>query len=220
MPREPLVMFDLDGTLVNTVESIVECANLARLQFGYHKRENSEIFNMVGMPPLNFFKDLKIPEIEQEHLVREFRLKLNLVHFSILDLYPSTIKVLSILRSNGLKLAVTTNKPSTNAELLLEKTGIRHFFSHVQGSDGLKPKPHPDILMKAIEICNSDRSLMVGDRSEDMIAAKQIGVVSVGVAQTAHSKLTLLEAGAGYVFDTMEEFASEANLNLILDKMR
>ena len=220
MPKNPLVMFDLDGTLVNTVESIVECANLARVQFGYPKRESSEIFNMVGMPPSNFFNDLKILEIEEERLVLEFRLKLNLVRFSIADLYPSTIKVLTILRSNGIKLAVTTNKPTANAELLLTKTGVRHFFSHVQGSDGLKPKPHPDILRKAIEICNSERSLMVGDRSEDMIAAKQSGVISVGVAQTAHSKLTLLEAGADYVFDTMEEFGNEANLNLILDTIR
>ena len=220
MPDTSLVMFDLDGTLVNTVESIVECANMARLEFHYPKRKHSEIFNMVGMPPLNFFNDLKISEIEGERLVREFRLKLNAVNFGITDLYPSTIKVLTALSDNGLKLAVTTNKPTANAELLLKKTGVRHFFSHVQGSDGLNPKPHPDILRKTIEICNSQRSLMVGDRSEDMIAAKQLGVISVGVAQTAHSKLTLLEAGAAYAFDTIEEFGNEANLNIILDTIR
>ena len=214
-----LVMFDLDGTLVNSVDAIINSVNSARTKFNYSARAESEIFDLVGLAPTTFFSDLDISDSDVRTLIEEFRFTLNEIKFDSSHIYPSTRQVLKTLKSSGVVLAVATNKPTKNAELLLTKTGLINFFSHIQGSDNLNSKPAPDILMKVMTMFNPDSSVMVGDRAEDMIAAKSIGVKCIGLAQTSHSKDVLLDSGASLVFNTMSsfcEFVESNDLSVIL----
>lgn len=212
-----LVLFDLDGTLVDTVESIIDCTNSARLELGFSARAREDIFNLVGMPPSLFFDDLKVSEIQSTQLVKSFRQKLNEVEFNEANLYPGTLKVLDFFRGLDIDMAIATNKPGENAELLLTKTKIRDYFIHVQGSDGLKSKPDPEILLTAMRARGADKAFMVGDRAEDLTAAIALGLKSIGISQTAHGSSQLALAGATHVFNNMEHFAEHLAIEGFLD---
>jgi phosphoglycolate phosphatase-like HAD superfamily hydrolase len=119
----------------------------------------------------------------------------------------------------GIKLAIATNKPTENATLLLTKTKIRNFFFHIQGSDGLEPKPNPEILLKALQVCNASHAIMIGDRVEDIRAATAIGIKSIGVAQTSHRESQFMDAGATYSFNGMKHFAEHLAFRDFLDSL-
>ena len=212
-----LVMFDLDGTLVNSVDVIISSVNLSRIKFHYPARAELEIFNLVGLAPSAFFSDLDISDSDVKLLIEEFRLTLNGMPIDSSHVYPSTAQVLTVLKSYGAILAVATNKPTKNAELLLNKTGLIDFFSHIQGSDNLNSKPAPDILSKVMDLFNPVSSVMIGDRAEDMMAARSIGMKCIGIAQTSHSKELLLESGAFLAFNTMSGFCEFIKSNAFSD---
>lgn len=219
MSERLLIMFDLDGTLVNTVDSIIECANFARMLNKFPRRDTSEIYSKIGLPPSQFFDDLVISDDQLAILIADFRNALNDVNFSSSSLYPGTIKVLEFFKIMQIPLMVATNKPTANAELLLTKTSIRNFFKHVQGSDNLNPKPSPDILLRASGKVNFGRVIMVGDRSEDVLAATAAGFQSIGLAQTFHTKWDLENAGAFLVFNGMQEFANTLDIAFFKDRI-
>jgi len=214
-----LLLFDLDGTLVNTVDSIIMCANKVRVLHQLPERDPSEIYSKVGLPPNEFFNDLVLSSEQSIKLVADFRNALNEIKFDKSDLYPGTCEILEFFKGQNVPLAVATNKPTANAELLLAKTAIRDYFVTVQGSDKLKPKPHPDILLKVSSDLGISKAIMVGDRSEDIQAASEAGFRSIGLAQTFHSRSELERSGAFLVFEGMEEFAKAANFDFFRDRI-
>jgi phosphoglycolate phosphatase len=220
MAEKLLMMFDLDGTLVNTVDSIISCANQVRILGGFPERDPFEIYSKIGLPPTEFFNDLDLDSNEISGLVSDFRNTLNQVSFNSSSLYPGTHQLLEMFRDMRIPLAVATNKPTSNAELLLEKTSIREYFVKVQGSDGLNPKPHPDILLRLAKQVGVTKAIMVGDRSEDILAAKAAGFQSIGLAQTFHSEFELKNSGAILVFTGMQEFANTFDEAYIRDIIR
>jgi phosphoglycolate phosphatase len=118
-----------------------------------------------------------------------------------------------------MNMAIATNKPRENAELLLTKTKIRDYFIHVQGSDGLISKPNPEILFTAMQACGSRNAFMVGDRAEDITAAVALGLKSIGISQTAHGSSHFAIAGATHVFNNMEHFAEHLAKEGFLDSV-
>jgi phosphoglycolate phosphatase len=199
-------MFDLDGTLVNTVEAIISHANSARLSLGFDARPDTEIRELVGLNPIRFFEDLQVEKNTLKKLVEVFRRELNEHVFTSDDVYPGTIEVLDFLIHHGFKLAVATNKPTTNAQVLLKKVGLHHFFSHVQGSENLASKPSPEILLACQHKFQPMNSYMVGDRIEDILAGIQSGSTTIGLAQTATSVLQFQNFGADFIFKDMTSF--------------
>ena len=214
-----LIMFDLDGTLVNTVDSIIICANKVRVLHHFPERDPSEIYSKVGLPPKEFFNDLDLSPEQSIKLVADFRIELNDMNFDDSDLYPGTCELLEFFKGQGVPLAIATNKPTANAELLLAKTAISGYFVTVQGSDGLNPKPHPDILLKVSSDLGINKAIMVGDRSEDIIAANEAGFQSIGLAQTFHSKSELESSGAFLVFEGMQDLAKAVDLDFFRDRI-
>lgn len=214
-----LLLFDLDGTLVNTVDSIIMCANRVRVLNHFPERDPSEIYSKVGLPPKEFFNDLDLSAEQSIRLVADFRNTLNDIKFDGSDLYPGACEILEFFKGQGVPLAVATNKPTANAELLLAKTAIRDYFVKVQGSDKLNPKPHPDILLKVSSDLGISKAIMVGDRSEDIQAANEAGFQSIGLAQTFHSTYELESSGAFLVFEGMQEFAKAINVSFFRDRL-
>jgi HAD superfamily hydrolase (TIGR01549 family) len=201
-------MFDLDGTLVNTVDAIVSTTNKVRVEFGYSERNQADLRELVGLNPAHFFEDLFLDPRESERLVMIFREYLNLHAFSHDDVYPGVIEVLTFLIGNNFPLAIATNKPTENARFLLEKVGLQHFFVHIQGSDNLLSKPSPEILIACQNIFHPTHSYMVGDRVEDIIAGAQSGALTIGIAQTTHTMMHFQEMGADFSFKDMVSFRS------------
>jgi phosphoglycolate phosphatase len=215
-----LIIFDLDGTLVDSVQQIITSVNNARVNSGVATRDPEEIFNLVGLPPENFFSDLKIDESETEVLVRSFRSILEQMQFTNRDVYPCTRDLLLFFKEKGYSLGVATNKPTQNAKNLLGKVGLLEFFALVQGSDNLSPKPSPQIIDCVLKAVPSTFAVMVGDRIEDIQAASSAGIPSIGISQTAHNQDDLVKAGARLTFTSMNNLFKSITETSVMDTLR
>lgn len=220
VPSGELIIFDLDGTLVDSVQQIINSVNNARIISGLAPRDPNEIFQLIGLAPAHFFSDLNIDDSKTEVLVRSFRRTLEQAQFTSLDVYPSTRDLLVFLREMGFSLGVATNKPTQNAKNLLEKIGLLEFFTLVQGSDNLRPKPSPQIINSVLSSAQWTFAVMVGDRTEDIQAAKSAGIPSIGVSQTAHNQEELANAGAELTFSCMKDLFKSVTESSVLDTLR
>ena len=215
-----LIIFDLDGTLVDSVNQIIQSVNSSRADFGYEQRSPDEIFNLIGLPPAHFFSDLLLQPAEVDKLVMLFRQILDGVEFSYLNVYPGVLELLRFLEGNNFSLAVATNKPTQNAKRLLEKVGLLQYFTLVQGSDQMLPKPSPEIINKVLNDLNPFFAVMIGDRTEDIESAKSAGIKAIGVSQTAHNEEDLKEAGAFLAFSSMAGLCKSIKDLMIIDTLR
>ena len=208
-----LVVFDLDGTLINSSSQIVEAVLQSRKDLGWDPADKDFLTTKIGLPAKELFCDLNLGEEEIEKGVSTFRHHLRNLKLNPRDSYQGALELLQSLRGNGQKIAVATNKPLELARRALSETGLLELIDHVVGVDGLPPKPDPAVIRACLSHfqINSSVAVMVGDRCEDMEAARAIGVSCIGVNQGAHSQAELLQAGASQVL---------ANLSGILEKVR
>lgn len=203
-----LIVFDLDGTLIDTPSWIVHYANEAREELGFRRRKMNELIALVGNPPEEFWSDIDdLRQEDSERLKWLFREKMNHHLFTEKSLYPAVQDTLRLLREKGKDMAIATNKPVPNAQLLLEKCGILSFFRGIVGGDICAAKPDPAMLIelsKRFEIANSD-IVMIGDRVTDVKCAKNSGAFAVGLMQSIDSKENMVSAGADFIFNSMNE---------------
>lgn len=194
-------LFDLDGTLVDSSKYIVKAVQMTRADLGTVVINDGLITSKIGLPADRLFEDLNLEASELKLAVSTFREHLRALSMSEKDAYPGVVSLLEFLSSFGHKLAVATNKPRDLAIKALQETEIMSLFSLVVGSDYLPPKPNPEILNECIKTLRSTptETVMVGDRTEDMMAASSAGVTGIAIAQTFHSEKQLLDSGADIV---------------------
>jgi phosphoglycolate phosphatase len=166
------------------------------------------IRSKIGLAATELFVDLELDDRELSEAVSIFRSRLAEIKLQPSDLFLGVLETLEALKEKGLSLAVATNKPSKLASLSLSQTGIVDYFDFVAGADDCPPKPNPEVLFKCLEFLGSvpTESIMIGDRVEDMQAAKNAGVFGVGLAQGPHSEEVLLEKGADFTYRSMSDF--------------
>jgi len=176
-----LIMFDMDGTLINSGFAITNSINYVRENLGLQRLERNYILEKVNEPHINsaeFFYGTKEFTSEQTKLFEEYYDKHCL---SDLVLYDGIAKLIDDLKSD-FKLAVATNANSLYAKRMLDHVGIGNNFSTILGYDSVtKPKPHPEMVNKILskyDILNTNAQ-MIGDSHKDTLAAKGAGVDSV-----------------------------------------
>ena len=186
MTQKLTILFDLDGTLVDTAPDLMNAHNHVMKKFGYETRSTDEIRNLVGKGAESMIgrsmwnqakKELKKIDNEKikSEMVKEF-----------VDYYSKNIsreskllngveKFLKWCKSNNVSMAVCTNKTEHLAVDLLKKIKIYDFFEYVAGSNTFDfCKPDPRHLTNVIEIMQGDikKSIMIGDSETDGNAAK------------------------------------------------
>ena len=176
-----LIMFDMDGTLINSGFAITNSINYVRENLGLQRLERNYILEKVNEPHINsaeFFYGTKEFTSEQTKLFEEYYDKHCL---SDLVLYDGIAKLIDDLKGD-FKLAVATNANSLYAKRMLDHVGIGNNFSTILGYDSVtKPKPHPEMVNKILnkyDILNTNAQ-MIGDSHKDTLAAKGAGVDSV-----------------------------------------
>jgi phosphoglycolate phosphatase len=182
--RFDTVIFDLDGTLVDTVADVTAGVNHALEILGFSPLSVEEVKKAVGPGKEEFvrilFPDDANPDVESFlTLFREFYWDHCL---DKTDLYPGMKDVLTGLRDR--KLAIASNKPSRFTIKILEGLGIREWFQVVLGpEDVLHAKPHPEMILKVISSMDAYpyKTLLVGDTDKDMLAGRGAGVSLCGV---------------------------------------
>jgi phosphoglycolate phosphatase len=188
--RPDAIVFDLDGTLVDSAPAIAAALELLRAKRGFaDPLDVSQVRSWVSRGAselINFALGEKGPA--GAAAVDEFRVAYARIRTTGDSLYDGIVHTLERLATMGIRLAVCSNKPQRLSEKVLEDVGIRRFFQAIVGGDAVtNPKPHPDHLLTAIDAVRShpSRALYVGDSLIDFLAARA-------------AKVEFLLAGYGY----------------------
>ncbi len=205
-----LAIFDLDGTLVDSVGQIGSILNRTRIEFGFSALPDSYFQENVGLPLEALIADLEISSQEKFMLINVFR------DYLVADieagncvLFDGVLNGLNHLSDSNVALAIATSKPTYVARSVYMNSGLCKFRIHIQGTDGFLPKPHPEVIRRVLAEFPMHMALMVGDRTEDIDAAKAAHVPSVGIASSSHSTALLREHGARATLDSFAGFYEE-----------
>lgn len=214
------MIFDLDGTLVDSNSQIATNLNRARSELSYDERNQDFYFNNIGLPIETLIADLNLDNAQRqvlisrfrEHLIRDIRSGNNL-------LFPGVVELLGHLSASGVEIAVATNKPTSIAKSVIAHSKLATFKIHVQGSDNLSPKPDPEIIQAVLLKFPNRRALMVGDRLEDIVAATSAGISSIGIASGAHTQEDFEESDAFMTYLNLKSFSEYVckDLNYFLE---
>lgn len=176
-----LIMFDMDGTLIDSGFAITNTINYVRVNLGFEKLEKNYILEKVNDPSINsaeFFYGTKEFTQQQTKLFEEYY---NQHCLSDLVVYDGISKLLESLKDNFI-LAVATNANSQYAHKMLNHVGLAHHFKTILGYDSVKnPKPHPEMVNKILDIhkVSNQNAQLIGDSHKDIMAATKAGVDSV-----------------------------------------
>lgn len=179
------VLFDLDGTLVNSLDDLTDAVNHVRHGCALPPLASSDVRMMVGKGALNLVQralpDCSNTEIEQA--LQRF-LDYNTIH--IVDksrLYPGVIELLNFLKQKGFRMAVISNKNEALSSLILTSLKIHGYFESISGGDTFpESKPSPLPLLRVIEELGLEpcEALMVGDSINDIQAGNLAGITTIG----------------------------------------
>jgi pyrophosphatase PpaX len=212
------VLFDLDGTLIDSIDHIVHCwQHTVRTCLG-REISRDEVVPTLGRALLECFEE--IAPGEGERMREVYRAHQKLTHDTMVAAVPGTHEALSRLRDAGLLLGVVTSKglPATTEGLNLH--GLWSYFSaFATYEDTTRHKPHPDPVLLGCERLGVVPSevIYVGDALFDIEAGKAAGTLTAAVTWGASSRDTLLGAAPDMVADTMSELATAILANAIAD---
>jgi pyrophosphatase PpaX len=201
------VLFDLDGTIVDTNELIIQSFLHALKGTVTEDFGRDHIIPSMGQPltnQLQLFSGLE-DVTALTHAYREYNF---LKHDEMVALFPRVVEVVTRLKQNGIKLGVVTTKMRPTTERALKMFGLyEHMETIVTIDDVTHPKPHPEPVLKAMEAIGAqpEHTVMVGDSAVDIESAKRAGVLPVGVAWSLKGEAHLQEAGAAHILHNMEQ---------------
>lgn len=204
------ILFDLDGTLLNTLDDLRDSLNDILIQKGYAPRSIEDIRRFVGNGVRNLVR-LSLPDFCTEDDVTsclgEFKENYKHNMQNKTRPYNGIMELLLDLHRYNYKIAIVSNKYDT-AVKSLSKTYFGNLISVSIGeTTELKRKPAPDCIFQAIKELNSDikTTILVGDSDTDVLTAKNAGIPCIGVTWGFRSREVLREAGVDYLIDTPRE---------------
>ena len=176
-----LIMFDMDGTLIDSGTSITNTINHVRQNHGFEPLEKAYALEKVNDPNINaseFFYGTK-EFTEKQRILFEDHYKANCLND--LEMYEGIQKLIDDLKSD-FTLAVATNANSVFAKKMLDHVGIGQHFKTILGYDSVKnSKPHPEMVYKILDTHKIDKqnAQLIGDSHKDIMAATNAGIDSV-----------------------------------------
>ncbi|MEO7145762.1 MAG: HAD-IA family hydrolase [Bryobacteraceae bacterium] len=182
IPRFPVYLFDLDGTLLDSAADIGGAIRTV-LENWRPRLEVSDDYlrSYIGLHLIDLFQDLNFPAEAMQPMVEEYRKVYPARGHAGTRIYPGVVEALAALGGSRKSTATTKGSPSTRA--ILEQFGLLKFFDHAQGTDGFPAKPRPDVIFAGLAALGADPSecLLVGDSPADMEAGRAAGVATCAV---------------------------------------
>lgn len=195
--RFRLLVFDWDGTLMDSIASIVACTRAALLDLGLERPE-AVIRRVIGMG-LRDSMEVFLPGADEAmtlRLVERYRHHWLATYKDDVELFAGTAEALTALAERGYLLAVATAKSRKGLERELEKSGLAVLFDGSRTVDEAPAKPHPQMLLDLMAEFGvpAAQTLMVGDTTFDLEMALNARAASVGVLTGSHAAADLLTA--------------------------
>jgi phosphoglycolate phosphatase len=200
-----LIVFDLDGTIIDSHDQIELALNKARIELGHAASPSGQVYQKLGQPVKDLFFDLKLDQIQQEKLITRFRGHLNKEIEQANICFPDVIGLIELFRNSNINIAIATSKQTVMAKKVVQHSLLNGLIDYVQGTDEFPPKPDPKVIKICLDQYPGSKAVMIGDRTEDISAARNAGIPSIGIAQSAHSIFELEKAGADYSFHNISE---------------
>jgi phosphoglycolate phosphatase len=210
MPKK-LVIFDVDGTVVNSSAVLLNAFDAAFRQTGLPLPDQKRLLSVVGLAHAQMFSELLGGKGPIDEMVRTYKATTRGVRANgtaYEPLYPGAAETLQKLeREPSVSLGLATGKSRAGLDRFLSKQGWANMFATTKSSDDGPSKPNPAILFAAMREANvgSDSCVMVGDSVFDMKMARAAGVGAVGVAWGYSSPDLLFAAGASSVATSFSE---------------
>lgn len=199
------VLFDLDGTVVDTNELITRSFEYTFEQYGL-TFSKEEILSFNGPPLIDTFT--KIDPNKAMEMMETYREHNTKYHDKYLTVYPNVKETLEALRARGKKLGIVTAKIRSGAIHSLETARLKSYFDIIVAVDDVThSKPHPEPVIKAMnELGGVPRStIMIGDNYHDIEAGKNAGVYTAGVAWSIKGRDFLESLNPTYMIEDMKD---------------
>lgn len=212
------ILFDLDGTITDSGEGIINSVSYALEKMNLPVPDKEQLYSFIG-PPLNdsFRKLYQLDGSAIDQAVNYYRENYQNKGMYENHVYEGITALLDDLKTAGCQLYIATSKPEVYAKQILAHFDLDTYFDGIYGAslDGNRSKKG-DVIRYALssaKVTSLEKTLMIGDRSHDIIGAKENQLASVGVLYGFGDQDELTTAGADYLAATPKEI-----VNIILEK--
>lgn len=207
--NKPAVIFDLDGTLLDTQQAIYESFRYTFAKYCPDLKLNDEDYaGFLGPTLKESFKKYcpQATEEEIDSMIATYKEHNTQVHEKMVKAMPNVKELLDYLKNNGYKIAIASSKTTNTIELGLKVSGLKDYFSTIVGVEQVyEPKPNKEILIKTLKEMKGQftNAVYVGDSASDILCAKNAGVYSVGFTSNKLKIADLKAAQPNELIDDM-----------------
>ena len=207
------ILFDLDGTLTDSGEGIINCAALALRHFNLPVPDRETMRAFVGPPLHASFIRFGVPEDQAEEAIRIYRSRYIPIGKFENTPYPGIAELLQKLRAQGHKLYVATSKPEQMSIEILEHFDLAKYFTLICGASlDLSRNSKDAVIAYLLEQAETDGEIiMVGDTAFYVLGAKAHGIPTIGVSWGYGKVEDMEQAGAVAIVHTMQELFDTLN---------
>lgn len=178
------ILFDLDGTLLNTTEGVIDAVKITLKDFGLNLPPDKSLQSFVG-PPMqkSMAETFKLDSITALKIANKFRENYKKYSLFKAALYPDVVEMLKNLKDNNFKIAIATNKSHNNAEEIIKHFKISDYCDYYLGSDLEGKLSKTDIINQCINTLKAEKSksVLIGDSKFDSTGAEEAGIDFIGV---------------------------------------
>ncbi len=209
-----VIIFDLDGTLINAYPAVEETLNYTLQTFGCPPVDSQTIKRTVGWGDRHLVQ-MFVGEQHIDAAIEVYRAHHAAALLRGSSLLPGALKLLQTLKARGYQLAVASNRPKKYSLIVMEHLNILSFFDDVVCGDELRrSKPAPDILLRIFERlhCDAAQAIFVGDMVIDVETGHSAGVKTVAVTTGSCSLVELEKAKPWRIINRVDELENLLDL--------
>ena len=198
------IVFDLDGTLVDSFDDISGAFRRSFHVVGCEPPSVADVRSLIGKP----LRDMYAPWVQADvidALVAEYRRDYSERCADSTRPFPGVVELLAALRADGHALAVATTKTTWMARTVMARLGLEQHVDHVQGTDGFPHKPAPDVIEHALAGVGRPGAWMIGDAVSDVVAGRAAGLRTCAVTWGVHSEADLRLAHPDAIVTTVDQ---------------
>lgn len=205
--KKKTILFDLDGTLTDSGEGIINCALLALNHYGIEVADRNTMRVFVGPPLRDSFIKFGVPEEEAANAIEIYRSRYVPIGAYENVPYPGIRELLERLKKDGHKLYVATSKPEEMSINILKHFDLDGYFEIICGAsmDASRSTKDKVIAYLLEKTGHQADTIMVGDTKFDVLGAKVHGIPTIGVSWGYGEVQDMVDAGAMCIVDTMEQ---------------
>ncbi|MCT7949255.1 HAD-IA family hydrolase [Ancylothrix sp. C2] len=201
-----LMVFDFDGTLVDTFEPLLKIVHRLADEFGYPAPTSEQIEHFKNLPSREIIKCVGVDLIKIPYLLRRVKLELN-KEMSDVKLIPGIQETLTQLKQEGVQLGIITSNSKDNVLTVLEKQGGKELFNFIYAETSLFGKHRTINKLLKQQKNRPDEMIYVGDETRDIEAAKKSKIKVIAVSWGFNSKQALLAKNPDFLIDRPQSLA-------------